>query len=54
MKKYVKLATVAMVLIAPAGVYAADSAGGSISNDQEVHRGAFWTRSNSSIKRPAK
>jgi hypothetical protein len=38
MKTYLKLATLAMVLIAPAGVYAADSVGGPISNHQEAQQ----------------
>jgi hypothetical protein len=38
MKTYLKLATLAMVLIAPAGVYAADSVGGPIGNHQEAQQ----------------
>ena len=38
MKTYLKLATFAMVLIAPAGVYAADSVGGPIGNYQEAQQ----------------
>jgi len=38
MKTYLKWATLAMVLIAPAGVYAADSVGGPISNHQEAQQ----------------
>ena len=38
MKTYLKWATLAMVLIAPAGVYAADSVGGPIGNHQEAQQ----------------
>ena len=38
MKTYLKLATLAMVLIAPAGVYAADSVGDPIGNHQEARQ----------------
>src|SRR4051812_31104318 len=38
MKTYLKLATLAMVLIAPAGVYAADSVDGPIGNHQEAQQ----------------
>ena len=38
MKTYLKLATLAMVLIAPAGVYAADSVGSPIGNHQEAQQ----------------
>jgi hypothetical protein len=38
MKTYLKLAVLAMVLIAPAGVYAADSVGGPIGNHQEAQQ----------------
>jgi hypothetical protein len=38
MKTYLKLATLAMVLIAPAGVYAADSVGDPIGNHQEAQQ----------------
>jgi hypothetical protein len=38
MKTYLKLAMLAMVLIAPAGVYAADSVGGPIGNQQETQQ----------------
>jgi hypothetical protein len=38
MKTYLKLATLAMVLIAPAGVYAADSVGCPIGNHQEAQQ----------------
>ena len=38
MKTYLKLAMLAMVLIAPAGAYAADSVGGPIGNHQEARQ----------------
>jgi hypothetical protein len=38
MKTYLKLATLAIVLIAPAGVYAADSVGGPIGKHQEAQQ----------------
>jgi hypothetical protein len=56
MKTYLKWATLAMVLIAPAGVCAADSVGGPIGNHQEAQQEPqrILDPSNSSIKRPAK
>ena len=38
MKTYLKLATLAMVLIAPAGVYATDSVGGPVGDHQEAQQ----------------